>query len=348
MLTFAVPGSLEQVTGGYLFGRRIVEGARARGRMVRVVELPGRHPDADATARHAAEASLASLPAGSIVVIDGLALPAYVDCIDWYAPHLRLVGFIHHPLSLETGLSLDEAAHYAALETRLWRRMHGFLCPSEATARAIGNAGIERSKIVVATPGTDKPMETPGRAPSASVRLLTVGTVSPRKGHDVLVRALAPLRALPWRLDCIGSLARDARFAGALRASIDHLHLADRIALHGELPHERLGAAYAAADVFVLPSLHEGYGMAYAEALAYGLPVIASSAGAIPKTVPAGAALWVEPGEVASLQAALQSIIGDAALRTRLAAEAARAGAALPDWTHALTRWLAGLDGLTA
>lgn len=348
MLTFVVPGSLHQISGGYLFDRRIVEGARALGRKVAVVELAGRFPDVDGTAREAAARSLASLPDGSIVVIDGLALPAYAECLGRHARRLRSIGFIHHPLSLETGLAPAEVARYADLETRLWRQLHGFICPSAATARALMEAGIDTARIAVASPGTDRPSSVSKRIQRHGLRLLAVGTISPRKGHDVLIEALAPLRSLSWQLQCVGSLERNPRFAGALRAAITRLALDDRIALRGELPSDRLDAIYAEADVFVLPSFHEGYGMAYAEALAHGLPVIATTAGAIPATVPASAALFVAPGNVDALRDALERIIVDAELRARLTHGAVLAGATLPTWNEAVAHWLACLDRLTA
>lgn len=348
MLTFVVPGALNQITGGYLFDRRVVEGARALGRQLRVVELPGRFPDADDTARDAAERTLAELQDDSVVVVDGLALPGFAGCLDRHAKRLRIVAFVHHPLSLETGLTPAEAARYAELETRLWRQMHACICPSAATARALAQAGVALPRIAVAAPGTDAPVSRRRPAANQTIRLLAVGTICARKGYDVLIEALARLRSMAWRLDCVGSLERDPQFADRLRASIARLALEDRVTLTGELPPERLGAAYAAADVFVLPSFHEGYGMAYAEALAQGMPVIATTAGAIPETVPASAALFVEPGSVDALRNALQRMMVDADLRARLTEGSARAGAALPTWAEAVAHWLASLDRLTA
>lgn len=348
MLTFVVPGPLDQITGGYLFDRRVVEGVRASGRDVHVIELPGRFPDADAAAREAAARSLAELPDGRIVVIDGLALPAFEGCMNEHTQRLRLVGFIHHPLSLETGLTSATAVRYAELEARLWQRMHAFICPSRSTGRALAEAGVPTSNMAVVAPGTDKPACVPQRIAGETVRLLSVGTICARKGCDLLIEALAPLRSLAWRLDCIGSVERSPEFAKTLRHSIARRALDARVTLQGELPPERLGAAYAAADVFVLPSFHEGYGMAYAEALAHGLPVIATTAGAITETVPASAASFVTPGNVEELRAALHRILTDADLRARLAEHAARAGAALPTWSHAVAHWLAALDRLTA
>ena len=70
----------------------------------------------------AAASALAVLPDSSAVVIDGLALPAFADSLAAHADRLRVVGFIHHPLSRETGLHADVAKAFAALEARLWPR----------------------------------------------------------------------------------------------------------------------------------------------------------------------------------------------------------------------------------
>ena len=102
--------------------------------------------------------------------------------------------------------------------------------------------------------------------------------------------------------------------------------------------------AYRSADLFVLPSLHEGYGMAFAEAMAHGLPIVATAAGAIPETVPRAAGLLVPPGDVAALARSLRRVITEPALAAGLAAGSRAAGARLPDWRQATQRWEQALD----
>ncbi len=100
--------------------------------------------------------------------------------------------------------------------------------------------------------------------------------------------------------------------------------------------------------MFVLPSYLEGYGMALAEAVAFGLPDVSTTAGAIPETVPAEAAVLVAPGDSRALAKALGTIIDDAAQRAALAANARAARASLPTWATAATKFAAALDGLGA
>jgi glycosyltransferase involved in cell wall biosynthesis len=348
-LTFVVPGALDQLTGGFLFDRHIVEGLRALGRAIDVRALPGDFPEVDAATRRAAAALLAALPDAALVVIDGLALPAFADCLLPQASRLKLIGFVHHPLALETGLDAEARARLAGLEARLLARMRGVLCPSAATAWVLEEYGVARGHIAITPPGTRKPAGPPRRAShDGPLRLLCVGAVTPRKGHLLLVDALAELADRAWELRCLGSLTRDPDAAEALTRAIARHGLGGRVSLLGEWPSERLGAAYAEADIFVLPSYLEGYGMAFAEALAYGLPIVCTTAGAIPETVPGAAAMLVPPGDRAALTDALRFVIDNAPLRARLAAGAAAAGAALPDWPAATRGWIDALDRLIA
>jgi glycosyltransferase involved in cell wall biosynthesis len=170
--------------------------------------------------------------------------------------------------------------------------------------------------------------------------------VTPRKGHLTLIEALAQLRRDDWMLDCIGSLTRDPTHVAAVRDEIMTRGLAARITLRDEIAQVQLGAAYDAADLFVLPSFLEGYGMAFAEALAHGLPIIGTRAGAIPDTVPEAAALLVLPGDAPALAGALCRVLDDRALLARLAQEATRYGAVLPDWDAAVTRWHSEIERL--
>ena len=339
-LALIVPGPIDQLTGGYIFARHIVENLRVRGDDIAVSELAGRFPGADATARAAATQALAALPDGAVAVIDGLGLLGFGDCLAAEAQRLKLIGFIHHALADETGLTADETAFFEAGERRLLPLLRGAVCPSRHTADALIRYGVAETRIAVTPPGTTKPVSARERDNShAPLRLLSVAAITPRKGHHLLIKALAGIDRAAWRLDCVGSLTRDPACAAALRDAIARHGLETNVRLLGEHRPEQLPRAYEDADLFVLPSYLEGYGMAFAEALAYGLPIVATTAGAIPHTVPASAAWLVPPGDVAALRDALAHAIGDRAWLAQLAAGARRAGAALPGWPEAALRW---------
>lgn len=328
-LFFVVPGKLDQLTGGYLYDRHIVEELRVRGRLFTVIELESTTP----------EAAFARFADGATVVIDGLALPDLTEVIIAEAPRLRLVALIHGPVAREAGLAPAAAQQASTLEAMLLSRVRGVLCPSKSTAKAVESYGIAAERIAVVPPGTAKPnLPVPPR--QGPVRaLLCVANLLPRKGHGVLIEALAEIRDLDWTLLCIGSLVRDPAITRHIRGMIAAAGLGDRITLVGEQPPPVVEKAYHGADLFVLPSLHEGYGMVYAEAMAHGLPIIATTAGAIPETVPSEAGLLVSPGDASALARALQHVITDPALAARLAAGSRAAGAALPDWPQAAERW---------
>ena len=192
-------------------------------------------------------------------------------------------------------------------------------------------------------PGTDR-VSAPPRSREGVVRLLAVGSVIPRKGYDVLVAALARLRHLPWRLIIAGDYGRSPQTSRRLRAEIARLGLADRITLLGAVTPGELSPLYASTDLFVLPSRFEGYGMAYTEAIAHGVPVIGTTAGAVPQTVPPDAGVLVAPDDVEALTATLQRLIANPHERERLAA-GARA-AKFPSWSEQAALFARVLESL--
>jgi glycosyltransferase involved in cell wall biosynthesis len=180
--------------------------------------------------------------------------------------------------------------------------------------------------------------------------LLCVAAVTPDKGHDVLLDALATAADLPWRCACVGSLRRDAAFADAVRRRARDRGLGDRVRFPGLRTGPELDRAYAAADVLVLASHAETYGMVVTEALERGLPVIAAEVGGVAEALGHGEdgtppGLLVAPGDPAALGAALRAWLRDAELRGRLRRAARERRASLPRWpstTSVLAGVLAG------
>lgn len=350
-LDFLLPGDPRTATGGYLYDWHIAAGLEALGWQVRRHRLADAFPHPDAAALRHAEAVLAALPDAALVLIDGLALGAMPEQVARHAGRLRLVGLLHHPLAMETGLDDATRAALRASEAAALQHLRRVLVTSPSTALELGTYGVDAGRIGVVVPGTAAPsggctdVARPGAtATHGALRLLCVATLVPRKGHLLLLEALSGLDERSWTLDCVGSLQRHPATADAVRRACAAQRLAGRVTLHGEVPARTLGRYYRAADLFVLASHHEGYGMALAEALAHGLPVVSTRAGAIAETVPAAAGLLVAPGDAAALREALARVMDDADLRKRLAAAARAAGTALPDWAGASRRFAAELQ----
>jgi glycosyltransferase involved in cell wall biosynthesis len=342
-VTFAVPGSLGLATGGAIYDRKVIEGLRRRGWEVEVLEWPASFPLPDAKARQLAAASLASLPDHALTVIDGLALGALPDLAREHAERLRLVALVHHPLALETGLDAETAARFAAEERNALRWVRTAIVTSETTAATLArDYAVPPERIFVAPPGVDLPA-VPTRLTSGPPRILAVGTVSRRKAHDVLVAALAEIPDVEFSCRIVGSLERYPDTVAALGAQIQRLGLADRIELTGEVRDEELAQFHAEADLFALASRYEGYGMALAQAMAWGLPVAATTGGAIPEVVPETAGLLVPPGDVTATSAALRSLLTDPALRHRLAEGARQAASQLGGWDSCASRFAEAL-----
>lgn len=342
-LAFVVPGDLAALTGGYRYDRRMIEGLRAGGWQVACHSLDSGFPEPSAEALREAGAKLAAIPDGQLTVIDGLAYGAMPEIAAAHAARLKLVALVHHPLADETGLAPATAERLRQSERRALAVARGVIVTSRATARALGGLGVPAERIEVVEPGTD-PAPLGRGSDGPGVGLLCVGAITPRKGHAVLIDALARIARRPWHLVCVGSLDRNPATVADLRRRIDACGLSGRVTLTGEKGEEAIGAYYDRADAFVLPSFHEGYGMVLAEALARGLPIVSTRAGAIPDTVPQAAGLLVPPGDAAALANALAAVLDDARLRARLAAGARAARGRLPSWDAACERFAAALE----
>ncbi len=341
---FAIPGDLSLATGGYAYDRRVMRECRAIGRTVTYLPLPGDFPNPSQASLAAAEAAFAGLPPDLPVLVDGLAYGALPAALLKRSGR-RFIALVHHPLALETGLSVAAVARLRETERAALAEAAGVIATSPATARCLtADYGVAPTRLSVAPPGTDPAPRATGSGGTPAI--LTVGALVPRKGYTVLVQALARLRALAWTCRIVGATDRDPAEAARIAAAIADCGLADRIAVTGRLPAEALERSFAQSDIFVLPSFHEGYGMVLSEALARGLPIVATRAGAIPDTVPADTGLLVEPGDVAGLAAALERLLSDAAFRRAMAEAAWRAGSRLPGWAETAMRIIQAVAAL--
>ncbi|HJW80133.1 MAG: glycosyltransferase family 4 protein [Microvirga sp.] len=329
-VAFAVPGDIDAPTGGYAYARKLSALAPGFGVNLTHIRLPGGfpHPSRDELAQ---TEQLLSARRRPLHLVDGLAYGALPADLVRRLPGAT-IALVHHPLAFESGLAPERRDALLCSEREALAEAKHVIASSRFTARLLAaDFNVPPDKLSIAEPGTEPAQRAKGAG--SPVRLLAVGAVSPRKGYDVLVRALAGMRDLQWRLTIAGSLDRAPQTADTLAALIAAEGLSRRIALTGAVDDATLARLYDGADVFVSPSLFEGYGMVLAEAMARGLPIVASTGGAAAETVPDAAAIKVPPGDAAALAAALAGMIADAPLRRRFADASWAAGRALPRWS---------------
>lgn len=331
-LHFVLPGDPATRTGGFIYDNRIIDGLRAHGLEVAVHSLPDGFPAPAPATRARAAALFAGLPDGARVVVDGLALGVLPEELRAQAGRLDLIGLVHHPLAAESGLSSERQRALLESETAALALVSQVITTSRHTAEALAPYGVPAGRITAVPPGVDPAPLAPGSGGGA-LALLCVANLVPRKGHDLLLGALARLKDLDWRLTCAGSPARNPDWAGHLRRFCKERGLGDRVAFLGEIDDAELEDLYHGADLFVLASHYEGYGLVFPEATARGVPILATRTGGIPEAVPAEAAILVPPGDEAALTAALRRLLAEPAAYAELRTAARRAREDLRRWS---------------
>jgi glycosyltransferase involved in cell wall biosynthesis len=316
-------------SGGNAYDRRICRGLAAAGWSVREHAVRGAWPRPAATERADLARVLGTISDDAVVLLDGLIASAAADVLVPQARRLRLVVLVHMPVgdgAPELGCSEREVltTAVAVIATSAWTRR-----------RLLGRYALAADRVHVATPGVDPAPVVPG-SPAGSA-LLCVAAVTPQKGHDLLIEALATMPDLPWSCVCVGALTRDPGFVDRLRRLIGSHGFADRLRLTGPRTGTALAAAYAGADLLVLASRGETYGMVVTEALARGIPVLATRTNGLPEamgrapdaTLPG---MLVEPDDPVALAGSLRRWLSEPDLRHRLRRSARDRRPTLTGW----------------
>ncbi|MEH0841129.1 glycosyltransferase family 4 protein [Micromonospora sp. CPCC 205711] len=335
-----LPGDIDDPatpSGGNSYDRRVCDGLAGVGWTVREHGVPGEWPHPDGPARTRLAGVLAALPDRTVVLLDGLVASVVPEVLAAHARRLRLVVLVHLPLADATEAAALACAT-AVVATSGWTR-----------DRLREHHRLDPDRVRVAEPGVDPAPPAVGTA--EGTRLLCVAAVTPLKGHDVLVRALAGVADRAWTLDCVGALTRDPAFVAGLRRQVDELGLTDRVRLVGPRTGAALDSAYAGADLLVLASHAETYGMVVTEALARGIPVLATAVGGLPGALgraPDGElpGLLVGADDPAALTGALRRWLADPGLRRRLRRAAAGRRRTLPGWAATCATIADVLDGV--
>jgi glycosyltransferase involved in cell wall biosynthesis len=266
----------------------------------------------------------------------------------------EIVALVHHPLALETGLDAEQRQDLAASERQALAWAEHVIVTSPMTARELTSSyNVPSEKITVAIPGTE-----PGALASCEgepAHIVSIGTLIPRKGHDVLIAALKRIEHLSWTATIVGSHDLSPKTTREILVQLAESGLAKRVSLAGEVADVR--PVLASADIFALASRFEGYGMVFAEALSHGLPIVACRTSAVPDVVPEEAGILTGVDDIDAFAAALGSLVTNRGLRRAQSRSGPACGRSLaetgtgpstssqPDWRHFRERFRQGLAG---
>jgi glycosyltransferase involved in cell wall biosynthesis len=247
------------------------------------------------------------------------------------AKRIPTVATIHHPITIDHKLDRQAASFARRLTLARWyafTRMQKRVAPRLAkviTASGTGRRdaavelGVDPTKITVVHNGVDtdlfKPLPEVHRVPG---RIITTTSADvPLKGLVYLIEALAKLRTeRDAHLVVIGT----PRPGGRVLQAIARFDVADAVTFESKVDSLRLAELYATAEVAVVPSLYEGFSLPAAEAMSAGVPVVATTGGALPEVVGAEgkSGILVPPKDVGALATAIRELLLDPARRDEM------------------------------
>lgn len=346
-------GTLDTVSGGYLYDRQLVDHLRRCGDTVDVLSMPW-GPYGRRLAQNLAPAYREMMLAGyDLLLQDELNHPSLAWLNGCLSPRPPVVSIVHHLRASERRLRLANRL-YARVERRYLRSVDAFVFNSRTTEAAVRElAGLSRPSVVAYPAGNRfgaalGEAEVAMRATAGPLRLLFAGNLIPRKGLHTLLDAVARLPG-KWELAVAGSAAADPRYARAQAERARRLGLGDRVRFHGPLPDAELAALMARSHVLVVPSSYEGFGIVYLEGMAFGLPAIATTAGAAGEIITDGVdGYLVAPNDATALAGRLAALAVDRALLARLSAAALARFGRHPTWEQSASLVRAFLQEIIA
>jgi glycosyltransferase involved in cell wall biosynthesis len=312
-------GPIDTLTGGYLYDRQLMRHFKRTGHGVHLMSLPMRRYPlglADNLSRRLMGRLHHLNP--HLILQDELCHASLIGLnrrlkADRSMP---IVSIVHHLYCGEKRRPLLNLVP-TWIEKRYLDTLDGFIFNSGTTCDSVLRLSRAPRPYVIAPPGIDHRDHPAQLAPKRSsgdgpLRLLYVGLVIPRKGLLPLIEALARVTVQDWRLDVVGSLKKDRRYAKRCRQLCHQLGLAPRIRFLGEITDANLKEKMAAAHLLCMPFAYEGFGITTLEAMGYGLPVLGSTAGATREVINHGRnGLLFDPDDLPGVAEALSQLAAD-------------------------------------
>jgi glycosyltransferase involved in cell wall biosynthesis len=333
-LGLIIYGSLDTLSGGYLYDRKLVEYLRAQGDVVEIISLQWRN-----YAAHLADNFSFKLTAKlDILIQDELNHPSLIAANSGKHPY-PIISLVHHLRCSELRPKWQNV-FYRVVETKYLHSVDGFIFNSQTTKGVVNNLIGNDMPSVVAYPPTDRfgesisEEEIKARASQNPLRILFLGNIIERKGLHTLLEAIR-LLTFDLQLDIVGSLTTDPNYAKKMQEFVAVNGLSSIVHFHGALDNEPFKQKLQQAHVLIVPSSYEGFGIVYLEGMAFGLPAIGTTAGAAGEIIEHGKTGYlIEPNDSATLAIHISQLASDRNLLTELSLNAHKRYFQQPSWNE--------------
>ncbi len=307
-------GSIDTLSGGYMYDRMMVEYLRSQGDTVEIISLPWRN-----YAAHLTDNFSFKLPPNlDILIQDELNHPSLIGANRGKHPY-PIISLVHHLRCSELRPKWQNDL-YRVVEKKYLQSVDGFIFNSKTTKGVVNGLVGSEKPDVVAYPPTDRfgdaisEREIEERGKKKELQILFLGNVMGRKGLHTLLEAakLSTLRqaqgnAFDLQLDIVGSLTSEPEYAKQMQEFVIANNLSSRVTFHSSLNNQPLIEKLKNAHVLVVPSSYEGFGIVYLEGMGFGLPAIGTTAGAAGEVIRDGVdGFLIQPGDAHSLATKLQ------------------------------------------
>jgi glycosyltransferase involved in cell wall biosynthesis len=341
-------GGLDTLTGGFLYDKFMVEHLRRNGHEIHIISLPWRH-----YGRYLMDnfwtkmRSELTLKTFDLILQDELSHPS----LFWLNHKLRntsgksapLVSIVHQVLSSQPRFFLLNQ-FYKTVEKIYLGSVDAFIFNSNTTRSRVQRLINFTGPSIVASPGGDRlgHLSAPGQLAARAgqegpLKMVFVGNLTPVKGLAPLIEVLAELPPGIWRLKVVGSLAMDPGYVRRVRRLISTKNIERQVVLAGPLDGSELKHTLSASQLFVMPFSDEGFGIACLEALAYGVPVLASAAGAVKEFVRHGYnGFLFTAGQNRAVANTIINLYEDRDLLLKISERALHSAISRPGWTETM------------
>jgi glycosyltransferase involved in cell wall biosynthesis len=292
-------GTLDTLSGGYLYDRQLVGYLRSVGCSVEIVSLPWRTYTSHLTDNlHIQWAMKIAQASYDVLIQDELNHPSLflLNRLIKQFCSSPIISIVHHLRSSEVH-ALQLMPFYRLVERLYLQSVDGFIYNSQTTRRSVESLLGYCTPGVVAYPAADHRQPPSHEIIVGSIQqrltadgplqLLVIGNIAQRKGLHTVLNALGRLPEHNWHLHIAGSLDVDPAYSTAQHQRAAALSIAQRLTWHGRISDEQIKHLLSTCDLLVMPS-YEGFGIVYLEAMAFGLPAIAATAGAAAEIVTPG------------------------------------------------------------